>query len=111
MTLTEWFVNGETGLSSNTLALWLSEQKRPDTGVHFPCDPSDFRRCLLLLDAVPELRGKMHTLPQLSKEWAAFYEKWEELEKTLRHETAVGRSAPKTFILIKEILGNTGVRP
>ena len=111
MTLTEWFVNGDTGLSSETLALWLSEQKRPEKGVRFPWDPSDFRRCLLLLDAVPELREKMHTLPQLSKEWAAFHEKWDELEKTLRHEAAVGRTAPKTYGLIKEILRNTGARP
>ncbi len=111
MTLTEWFANGETGLSSKTLALWLSEQKRPKKGVHFPWDPSDFRRCMLLLDAVPELREKMHTLPQLSKEWAAFYEKWDELEKNLRHEVAVGRTAPKTYGLIKEILRNTGARP
>ncbi|OAM33547.1 hypothetical protein A7Q01_00915 [Eikenella sp. NML96-A-049] len=103
MTLTEWFVNGETGLSSMTLALWLSEQKRPKKGVHFPYDPWDFRRCLLLLDAVPELRKKMHTLPELSKEWAAFYERWDDMEVSMRREMT-GHTAPKTYALINEIL-------
>ena len=102
MTLTEWFVNGETGSSSMTLALWLSKQKRPKKGVSFPYDRWDCRRCLLLLDAVPELRKKMHTLPELSKEWAAFYERWDELENALRMEMS-GRPAGASA-LINEIL-------
>ena len=107
MTLIEWFVNGETGMSSQTLALWLSEGKRADR-LAFPYDPSDFKRCLLLLDAVPELRKNLATLPALSREWAAIYQNWEVLETTLREELATGRQAPRTYGLLKQVLEQIG---
>ena len=107
MTLIEWFVNGETGNSSQTLALWLSECKRANR-VSFPYDPSDFRRCLLLLDSVPELRKNLATLPALSPEWAAIYQNWEALETTLREELAAGNRAPRTYRLLKQVLEQVG---
>lgn len=103
MTLTEWFVNGDTGLSSGTLALWLSEGKRANRVSH-PLDTADFKRCVLLLESVPGLRANLHTLPQLSKEWAALYDNWRVLEETLHKEMDGGVSARETYRLMRQIL-------
>lgn len=103
MTLTEWFVNGNTGESSRTLALWLAEGKRANR-VSYPFDPADFNRCVRLLEAVPALRANLHTLPHLSKEWAALYDNWSILEETLRKEMERGFTAQETYRLMRQIL-------
>lgn len=103
MTLTEWFVNGNTGESSRTLALWLAEGKRANR-VSYPFDPADFNRCVRLLEAVPALRANLHTLSQLSKEWAALYDNWSILEETLRKEMEEGFTAQETYRLMRQIL-------
>lgn len=103
MTLTEWFVNGNTGESSRTLALWLAEGKRANR-VSYPFDPADFNRCVRLLESVPVLRANLHTLPQLSKEWAALYDNWSILEETLRKEMEGGFTAQETYRLMRQIL-------
>ena len=103
MTLTEWFVNGNTGESSRTLALWLAEGKRANR-VSYPFDPADFNRCVRLLEAVPALRANLYTLPQLSKEWAALYDNWSILEENLRKEMEEGFTAQETYRLMRQIL-------
>lgn len=107
MTLTEWFVNGNTGESSKTLALWLAEGKRANR-VSYPFDPADFNRCVRLLESVPVLRANLHTLPQLSKEWAALYDNWSILEETLRKEIEGGFTAQETYRLMRQILESVG---
>lgn len=47
-----WLANGETGVSSKTMAFYLGYGIRPKIE-GYPHDVSDFRRCFLLLETVP----------------------------------------------------------
>ncbi|HDL1739521.1 TPA: hypothetical protein PWX06_002329, partial [Mannheimia haemolytica] len=46
-----WLANGETGVSSKTMAFYLGYGIRPKIE-GYPHDVSDFRRCFLLLETV-----------------------------------------------------------
>ena len=50
--LPEWFENGRQGLSSEAIAL-TALTGTATLAVHHPMDPSDLRRCILLLDRAP----------------------------------------------------------
>lgn len=56
-----WLANGETGLSSKTIAFYLGYGIKPDI-VRYPHDVSDFRRCVQLLDFVPCLTYSHHQI-------------------------------------------------
>ena len=76
--LVDWRFDGERGLSSNTLAIYLVSgitSQHPD----YPMDSSDFRRCEMLLRAVPTLRPLLPSACELSLEWAAIIRDWDEL--------------------------------
>lgn len=99
----EWFANGERGSSSEAIACVLAGIERKEYDNH-PYDPSDLRRCMLLLDAVHGSREHLDKVAQLSGSWAALIENWSELENLLREEMAAGNRAPKTYTRMKEIL-------
>lgn len=98
----QWLVNGETGRSSEFLMAYLLSDGAIDTSAYYPHDPSDFNRCVQLLDAVPSLRVKLNLIKNASKKWAALVVHWEELEVLLRSELGQ-RSAPKTYERMREI--------
>ena len=52
---TSWLAMGERGLSSEFIVLHLTGTPMNSRrwGVRYPLDPADFRRCQLLLKAVP----------------------------------------------------------
>jgi len=78
----------------------------PNDGSH-PYDPSDFNRCLLLLDAVPEIRRHMDKVAEISDAWARLVERWDEVEQCFIDEVGFnwtnGRRASRTYRLMKEI--------
>lgn len=80
-----WIDNGEKGLSSQSLFNILSgkHDKNPD----YPRDASDFRRCVLLLDLIPEWRERLEdcavSAPGL---WPALIRNWDALENALMNE-------------------------
>lgn len=98
----EWFVNGETGVSSEAMAAAVCgiRQKSPWPG--HPSDPSDFNRCVKFLKAVPEARQHFDKVAEMSKVWAALVEHWDELEKMLAAEWPTG-SAPKMYERMKAL--------
>lgn len=106
----KWLADGDTGLSSKTMAFWLAFGMRVERMRH-PRDPSDFNRCLGLLAAAPELRSELHRLGELSVEWGGLVERWDEVEATFRAEVGPDWSrndrvpATKTYALMDEILG------
>lgn len=68
----------------------------------YPHDPSDFGRCLGLLEAVPEWRARISELAVLSPQWHAIVEAWEEIESLYRAEAVGGNwSAPDCYKAIK----------
>lgn len=75
---TEWLAYGERGISSETIVGHL-------TGAQFvawtdhPHDPSDFRRCELLLREVPLARLVFGQMRSMSPVWARLVDAWDEL--------------------------------
>ena len=101
--LYDWWLDGERGLSSESIARHLTG--RPVSRYNYPYDPSDFIRCEKLLDMVPTLRAEMRYMAELGPVWAALAARWEEIRATLATERADPRSqgkAPKTYALIQE---------
>lgn len=92
----KWIANGERGLSSETIVRELAGIDLTQGRGSEPYDPSDFRRCLLLLDAVPEFRGRLEEMKKVSEYWKLLIENWSELER-LYHEEKNNGTAPKLY--------------
>ena len=106
--LLNWLANGETGISSKNIAFIVGFKIVPNNDSYFaPSDPSDFNRCLLLLNEVPELRKDLHELGDYSKHWKRIVDRWDDVEKSFLDEVGFNwckaKSAPKTYKLMKEI--------
>ena len=110
--MTRWLALGERGLSSDSMALTtLGADPSEFRQGCWPHDVGDLRRCVLLVEAVPETREKgIEVLATLYPQWAALAAIWDELEETLREE--VGETlpdfhwtAPRTGALMDKALG------
>jgi len=110
----EWLAVGHQGLSSAALFL-RATGVRPDIlrdgddARHHPRDPADLNRCLLLVATVPEAARALPGMREVSPEWAALVDHWDELA-ALFHEEAgpdwsKARSAPRTYARMAELLG------
>lgn len=81
-----WAINGEHGLSSkamfNKLCIGLQVRAMPldyYNQKQHPCDPDDFKRCYKLLNAVPQWKGRLSELKELSPVWSALIDNWDKL--------------------------------
>ncbi|WPM94355.1 hypothetical protein VG1_CDS0031 [Arthrobacter phage Cupello] len=111
--LSTWYTLGERGASSNALASYLSGGPLPP-GFNDPADPSDFRRCELLLRAVPTLRDELPRMATVSDRWAGLVQKWDEIAALMEEEVPgvfSGRklhpraTSPKAYALMRSITG------
>ena len=105
--LVDWIRYGERGLSSEAIVDHLAHHPiaRANGASCHPHDPADLRRCVLLLDAVPTLRPLMPSMADVSAEWAALVDHWDELEATFRREMSSGSYyATDTYTLMKSVL-------
>jgi len=82
-----WIENGEQGTSSKTMVKYLS------TSIEYyvkhechPHDPDDFRRCHLLMEAVPQFKSKIRRMKSVSKTWSNLIDNWDKLTKMLKSE-------------------------
>lgn len=108
--LSTWQQFGERGCSSKAMASYLSGGSIPP-GFNDPADPDDFRRCELLLRAVPTMREELPRMAAVSKRWAGLVEKWDEIARTLESEIPEvfasypppGTRAPRTAALMRSI--------
>lgn len=103
-----WKTRGECGMSS--IAIWehMVFGRTVDADARFPLDPDDFRRCRLLLEAVPEWRPRMGQMARYGKEWAALAGAWEELDALFTEEVTdrTGRKvqmAPRMYARMQEL--------
>lgn len=90
-----WLIGGSTGLSSNCLmATMLNggpiQSDRWGSNSH-PRDSSDFRRCMGLLDAVPEFRERLSIMKQVSPYWSVLVDHWDEIEASYNDGTHLHR--------------------
>lgn len=110
--LVDWLARGERGISSEAIVthcLGVDCTKRHVWWSNHPLDPADLRRCLLLLDTVPEARAELHRIASVSRAWRSLYENWDELESLLREEIGEDLpfrnwSAPRTYSRMRELL-------
>lgn len=86
-----WLQNGERGASSEAIVT-VCYRIKVTVGLHYhhPHDPDDFRRCYLLLKAVPELlnpdcslpgeiRPRFKAMRNVSSAWANLVDNWQVL--------------------------------
>jgi len=104
----DWLADGEIGVSSKCMAMWLAFGKRTrDAFGGYPHDPDDMDRCLKLLHRAPGLRERLPKMAELNKTWAAMVARWDEIEACQMAEIGLdwtkGKSAPKTYALMQEV--------
>jgi hypothetical protein len=103
-----WYATGRTGVSSEAMANTVCDIECSNGFANHPHDPSDFNRCLLFLEAVPEAKLLLSKVAEISPVWKRLVERWDEIESMLigevGHNWSKGRSAPKTYELMREII-------
>lgn len=100
-----WLRQGERGLSSNAMCKRIFGVPH-SAGVDHPHDPDDLHRCVLFLGAT-ESSDKISIMADVSPAWGRLVPVWSQLVDSLRAEMKAGRSAPKTYALMKDALGET----
>ena len=106
----DWLANGETGISSKTIAYKMAGIKLDRMWLSHPSDPGDFKRCLKLVNLIPDIRPRLGEMRSVSKEWDALIEHWKEVEDCFMDEVAEWltdefsqKRATKTYDLMKKI--------
>lgn len=101
-----WLTNGDRGLSSEAIFQRLLGVNLFNDGDH-PADIADMRRCRILLEVVPGLRGRIGEMADVSETWARFSSSWDDLCAEMDDEMPdwpTGKGiAPKTFRMMQEI--------
>jgi len=79
----EWFISGDSGISSQTLCACLYGILPQKKYKYHPGDPSDFGRCKRFLDLLsPEDKETVfREAAKISCEWKALIERWDILER------------------------------
>lgn len=109
----EWMHGSDTGASSLSLAAVMSGCDLAKIGVIcHPHDPGDLGRCIRLLRRFPAWRSRLQVMACTTAAWEALVARWDELEASMDAEVGFhwekGRSATKTYRLMREILGAVG---
>lgn len=115
--LEEWLVTGNRGISSNTMVEVFEGMPRGTlagrwslAGSH-PHDPSDLRRCIRLLDAVPAYRARIQEMCEVSITWCVLVQAWGKLEAMLREEVPGEHgNAPRTYAEMKRLIEQSGAK-
>lgn len=106
-----WQTSGNVGVSSATMASIALGLKRNIYGSSFdaPSDTSDLRRCMLLVEEIPEIREHFDKISVVCKQFAPIIKEWDSLIEMLKAEISTGNgSAPKTYKRMKKLLGHSG---
>ena len=105
----DWLADGEVGISSKAIALTAARgatyRRKELLGDH-PHDPDDLRRCVLLLDRIPQARElAFPVLVQRCPYWAALIPQWDRLVGMLHEELAEWTGlAPRTYAAMRALI-------
>jgi hypothetical protein len=86
MTPIQWITNGEVGVSSQTIwsvLMGAVTGRESWTAYGPPSDADDFRRCVLLLDEIPEFRPRLAEVGDRFPIWVPLIREWPRLEALL----------------------------
>lgn len=105
-----WLASGDTGTSSLTMLAVISGNEVVAAMIrgrgafdNHPHDPADLGRCIRLLDLDVTLRNNIAVMRNISPEWAAMVDHWDELESLYREEETSGK-APNCYARMRELL-------
>lgn len=99
--LIKWLINGETGISSKTMAaVSMGERIVQNHGMDAPYDPSDFRRCYLLVEAIPEIKEFFPEIGKVVPKFKGILENWDELCRLYERDKNK-KSSPELYHRIK----------
>ena len=105
-----WLATGERGISSEAIVTHLTGIPVGQWGgSDHPHDPSDFRRCQLLLNHVPLARLAFSEMRSKSPEWDRLVDAWDDIHAMSESEVPgylEGRNgeAPKTYRLMRRVI-------
>ena len=105
-----WLTSGERGISSDALFNQTMFGTPGSQWANWPHDPSDFRRCHLLVRAVPEVRTRLSVMAKVGPQWAQLVEHWNEIADLLEAEVPgvfnehVSGNAPRTYKLMRSLI-------
>ena len=101
-----WIAAGRVGASSKAMAMAACGLPNDDS---YPHDPDDLNRCLLLLEAVPDVRDHFDKIAALGVVWGRLVKRWADIEASFLDEVGLNWSkaqeAPKTYALMREVIG------
>lgn len=108
-----WAAFGEQGISSRTIFGVMTgaikhEDAFPRDWARFnvPHDPSDFRRCYLLLKLIPEWRERLEEMADAFDYWRPFVDHWDEMTALYEQERENAKGmCPKLYELMKQCEG------
>ncbi|EFN5689701.1 ead/Ea22-like family protein [Escherichia coli] len=102
----EWQSTGDVGISSATLASIACGLKKNIYGHHFgaPHDAADFRRCVALVEQIPEIRDSFDKVAKRVPAFKGILNEWDSLVALLKSEMKIhGNKAPETYRRISEL--------
>lgn len=96
----KWLLAGNTGRSSMCMLTNIySHETVKNLNLHeavvHPYDCGDFRRCYLLLEAVPEFREHLPIMRKVSPYWEVLVDNWDELETLLKADLAAQKKGSR----------------
>jgi hypothetical protein len=100
----EWLYGTDTGISSKTIFMALSEKHGGKIRqFDHPHDPDDFGRCHRLLEFIPEWRERLCDVADIHPTWGPLIRNWSELTALWIEESPTGR-CPKLYDRMKELI-------
>jgi hypothetical protein len=81
----QWLAIGERGRSSNAIFFNTIGAGIGSETAH-PIDASDFRRCRLLVDSVPEIKERLWMMRDVSFWWKAIINHWDDICKKMDND-------------------------
>ncbi|HBP7567423.1 TPA: hypothetical protein ACF6MM_000184 [Escherichia coli] len=102
----EWQSTGDVGISSATLASIACGLKKNIYGHSFgaPHDAADFRRCVALVEQIPEIRDSFDKVAKRVPAFKGILNEWDSLVALLKSEMKIhGNKAPETYKRISEL--------
>lgn len=107
MTLDEWIVNGQVGVSSKTM--WSAIKgvakgnERQGGNFDIPYDPDDFSRCYKLYVECNLTKSDLQKIADTFKWWKPFIDNWDRLVE-LWLEESPKRSCPKLYDFMQKLV-------